>query len=259
MNTVEESTSERLLQLEYFPLAEETQLEAYYLPLEKFPASEAETAAIKEFLTNFSRELGQGQGLSGELFLQLTDMNRPEGPKRISKNASRWMVEMGMGIWPDREPPAFFKKEDFTEIKPGEAPRNLMHQIMRVGADAPDRIHAVEGMAGLGAVLQMFVKEDWQSLQREMVNTLSAPITEELFLGFPFYVPLIEKKALGNKYASELKKWLCGASVYLREDVQDKCILIVSAIPLEKTFLRMNATRDPLSAGWTFPIPLANE
>lgn len=255
MNKSEESISEKLLELECLPLPEESRLEAFFLPVGKFPVPAPESAAIKNFVKSFSIELTQVHGLQSELFFQLTDMSRPEGPNLISKNAPSWGPEMGMGIWPDREPPKFFKKEDFTELKQGMTPRPLMYQMMRASGEVEARLDALEKMTGLGAVLQLFGQEGWESLQQETVNTLAASITEELFLGFPFYVPLLEKKSLSSKHIPELAKWLCGATVYLREDVQGKGILIVSKIPLEKVFLKQNGWRDSLSQAWIFPIP----
>jgi hypothetical protein len=135
-------------------------------------------------------------------------------------------------VWPDREPPTVWTKEDFENLDFGEQPRTLMYQVLRVTTGVEAREDARNTMLGIGAVTQLMTTGGTEALLKAGIETLLPPIQDPAFTAFPYYMPLLEAKSLEGAKTAQLDKWLCGAAVYLRESVEDQAILIASREPL---------------------------
>jgi len=206
--------------------------EAYLLPVSGFGIPEEELIPVKAFLQQLTATLLQDGSLSLEVFIQLMQLHWGGGPERLAAHGREWLPMLGLGVWPDREPPRFWTMEDFKNVTPGEKPRTLMDQIFRISTTIEARLDACSVLLGLGTIVQMMTVDSSDVFLERARSVLLSPITDPSYTCFPFYLPLLEAKSIASHSAEEIETWLCGASVYVRESKQDNGILIVSRDPL---------------------------
>jgi hypothetical protein len=243
MNSIVEvgSQSKSILQLDPILLREnEPGIEAAWLRLPKLPLEtnlRGDLARILPVIHKRAAEVVRSRILQ-DVYIQMNQLERPAGALLISKNGSRWMPGPGLGVWPDREPPKPINEDDFKNLVPGQPMRVANHLVMRIGAPEESvRLEVIKEMAGTGALLQVLVNEEWGTTQRkEMSRHLEAGMTAEVFCGYPMYFPLLDAQSLTKMDSNDFEKCLPGILMYLREDVTENAVLIVSRIPFEKLF-----------------------
>ena len=219
------------------PLIQEDSLEVYSLSVSNFPMPDSEMAAVGNFLRKLLNVVVTEWAHKLEVFLQYNQLYRGDGTARFTRNALQWRPKMGLGVWPDREPPRYYKREDFEELMPGESLNPMLYKVFRVTA-AGARQPACEAMLGLGTVLAVAIPPDGGSVLNNAKRILGQSIEPGSIPSFPFYIPLLECKSLKSADTQGIKTWLCGSSLYVRESVEDQAILIAasqSVLPILKT------------------------
>jgi hypothetical protein len=79
--------------------------------------------------------------------------------------------------------------------------------------------------------------EDWEITQRKAISRhLEAYMSSEVFRGYPMYFPLLDADSLAKMGKDDYENCLPGIIVYLREDVKNSAIFVVSRIPLQFLF-----------------------
>lgn len=232
------------------PLIEEPSVEAFLLHVSAFPTPEPENATVGRFIQRLTDSVVSEWKLSLELFIQYAQLHRGDGATRFSRHARQWMPKMGLGVWPDREPPRYFKREDFEELMPGDSLKPPMYKVFRVTA-ADARQRACATMLGMGTVLALGTPGDGATLLNKARALLTTHIAPGSIRSFRFYVPLLEGKSFQSANAAKLEEWLCGASIYIRESVEDGGILIAGARSIIPILKGMGASYDPgPDPGW---------
>jgi hypothetical protein len=234
---------------------QDSSIETYFLPVSGFPASKGEVVAARQFLANLISSIQAEERLSVNVFVQVAALSLGEAAKDFAGHAMKWKPTIGMGVWPDRPAPTMYSREEFQNLKIGERPRRLMHQIFLL--DAACSAEATDEMIGSGTVLLTLTHGTTEAFLKTAKDLLVPRISDTSFSFFPFYVPLLERKSVGHP-AEILESWLCGVSVYVRESMEDNGILIVSRhslAPLLKRFeCRMEEGSQP---AWIIPNGLA--
>jgi len=200
---------------------------------------EEELLPVKAFLRELTATLLLDGSLSLEIFVQLMQLHWGGGPEKLAQHGREWLPMLGLGVWPDREPPRFWTMEDFKDLTPGEKPRTLMDQVFRISAPTEARLNARDVLLGLGTIVQIITPETTEVFLRRARSVLLPPITDPSYTCFPFYVPLLEAKSIVSARMEEIENRLCGASVYVRESKQDNGVLIVSRDPLRGVLDRL--------------------
>lgn len=232
------------------PIMEESELEAFLLHVSAFPVPEPEIATVGRFIQRFIGSVVSEWKLSLELFIQYAPLHRGDGATRFSRNALQWMPKMGLGVWPDREPPRYFKREDFEELMPGDSLNPPMYKVFRVTA-ADAREHACAMMLGIGTVLAVASPGDGATLLNKARALLTADIAPGSIRSFGFYIPLLEGKSFQKANANKIQEWLCGSSIYIRESVEDAAILIAGSRSIVPILKGMAASFSPgPDPGW---------
>ena len=197
------------------------------IPLSGFPAAEAEIAPVRDFLGRVVAHLVERHRAALETFVQLTTLHLDDGARRVSANGREWMPSMGLGAWPNREPPHGWTQEELQALVPGEKLRPMMDIVLRIGVlqkgDA-----ARDAMLGVGSILQFVVPPVPDQFLSATRALLLPPITDPCFTSFPFYVPLFELKAVEAASEPELNGWLCGAHACIRESPEDSGVLLIA-------------------------------
>jgi hypothetical protein len=187
--------------------------DAVLLPVSAFPIPKEELAGVATFVRKLGANVAGAQRLSSETFIQVEQSDDIECRRMYSQRAREWIPEVGLGVWPDREPPVAWTQEEFMSLLPGMKPRRLMHQVLRI-------------------------------LQKATALLLP-PIKDPSFNCYPFYVPLLDEKGLTSATEEQLEAWFCGASVYIRESFEDKGILIASRQPLKAIMVKLGGRFEP--------------
>lgn len=215
----------RTIRLQRLALAEPWQ--GALIGLSGFPTPEDELAPVRHVLQGLLGAL-KGDAASLETFIQFSSLHLADGSTRLSSNGRAWMPTMGLGVWPDREPPARWTMEELRDLMPGDKVRPLMNILLRVTTTQTAREHARNVMLGLGSVLQFVTASGDENLLTSARALLKPAITDPSFTSFAYYIPLLEGKSVVRATAAQLDAWSCGASAYLRESPEDKGILIIS-------------------------------
>ena len=206
--------------------------EACLLPLSGFPMPVEEVERVRGLLQGFSRAAAARWKLAAEVFILVPQLVNGDAGSRLSKHGREWIPALGLGVWPDRGPPTVWTKEDFENLGFGDMPRTLMYQVFRVTTGPEARENARNVMLGAGTVIQMMTSAGSEALLQAGREVLLPPIQDPAFTSFPFYMPLLEGKSFAGAKAEQLDRWLCGATVYVRESAEDQAILIASREPL---------------------------
>jgi hypothetical protein len=200
--------------------------------------------SLREVIDRLVTHLCTSMRLAPEFFLQFNQLHNENGSSKLSTNGRKWMPRLGLGVWPDRDPPSLWTPEEFQNLSPGEMIRPLMHQVFQSMAPIPGRHDCRNAFFGIGSGLTVLVKEGDTGFVQRTTSILRPRITEPSFQAFEFYIPLLEARSLAATDAATTDEWLPGVQCYVRESCEDGGILIVSRVPLEKT-LQDNGLKPP--------------
>jgi len=229
--------------------------EAVFLPVAQFPVPEEKMLPVRRLWGACRTAFLNSGELPSEVFLQTTHLGKL-GSTRLVEHAREWMPDLGLGVWPEREPPRLPTRADFQDLGPGEKRPPVLYQVMQIGGGAPTKQTALAAMLGTGSALEIVTPDGGEDFLKRSRAFLLSPIKEPGFRGYPFYVPIIGLKVAESAPPKRLDTWLCGASAYIRECVEDNGILIVSKAPITPVLEKLGGEflRDPEPL-WRIPIP----
>jgi hypothetical protein len=226
--------------IEQLPIVEcEEGFSAVRLHGHRFPMQKEDKPQLMALLQKLRHSVQKrhSDNMRLEMFIQMPQLPRPDGAELLSRNGPRWMPGLAMGVWPDREPPRTLTKEDFTHRLPGQKLPVLAYEARKIlTKDEAIRLEVEEQMVGSGALLEMIVPEGWgRSEGRQVEEWLKNRIVDDSYRNYPSYVPLLEAKTLGHLSPQAREACLAGIDLYLREDLTDHSILIISRTSFEET------------------------
>jgi hypothetical protein len=229
--------------------------EAMLLVCSGFPIPEPERAIALRAVTLLSRAwIARSKALS-HVFLHISSSKNPAAAPMISPHARKWAPELGFGVWPARQPPALWTKEEFEALQPGEPPRALAELVFRITCDDAAKEHARGVMFGTGAVIEVQTPDDGPAFTRRATQLLLPTIQDESFRSYPYYFPLLDGATVAAANYAALQSWLCGGGAYIRESIEDCGVLVVALESLRPVLDQIGAVPDPQAAGG-FVIPV---
>ncbi|HUA84823.1 MAG TPA: hypothetical protein VMB85_13250 [Bryobacteraceae bacterium] len=199
-----------------------------------FPMEPAQLPFVRGLVKMVSEILSEVTGLTPDLFLQVAQLHLAGGSSIFAAEASEWNPTMGLGIFPDRDPPRTWTREDFEKLEPGQKVRPTSHKIFALGVTGEARHRAWQKMFGRGVTLEIYSPPPGSGFLKRTVEEFLPRIEEKIFRRYPFFIPLFDARSLEHASAENLASWSCGFSAYVRESAEDKSILVVSQIPLEE-------------------------
>ena len=238
------------LVLDSIQLPEDSEFEAAWLRLPSIPLEVKERNTLRAIVRRLEESVRRRSKLplTHEVYLQMTQIERPAGPLLLSRNGPRWLPSPGVGVWPDKAPPRSITARDLEVLIPGEKMAEFSHQVLRLNTrDERMRVEAIETLLGTGPVLCMLVPEEWTAARRRISEGLEKGITEESFRGHPFYVPLLDEKSLKTLSPVQLSTCLDGVMFYLREDIAEHAVLLISRVSFEMLEERMSESAPLLT------------
>jgi hypothetical protein len=228
--------------------------EAFVLPVNEFPVPGPAVLQMQAFLRKFTSAARREWGLSLEVFFQVWRLTIGDAADRFSDGAPQWIPRFGLGVWPDRKPPARWTVETYMDAAAGDEPPVSIYKLGLVTATEEVRLSSVDAMLGCGTVLQVMTSLDSDSFMAKGREVFLPSITDRAFKDSRFYVPLLEAKTLQAATSAQIESWSCGASVYIRESVEDKGLLIASKEPLRPLFEKLGGKLElKPDPEWQFP------
>lgn len=231
----------KILAIDPISLPEEMEgIEAAWLRLPRMPMEVERRPQLTELLYLLQRRIQdcQKEPVLLDIYLQMTQLERPTGSRLISKNGPRWRPEIGMGVWPDREAPRSMSEEDFKNLVPGQRLGETDWPVIRIGAeDEATRTEVLSALAGSGASLVLLVNKEWQETSRKAVSLhLREYITDDVLRSYPMFFPLLDGRSVMAANRKEYEACLPNVLVYLREDLTQRAFLVVSRVPFAAIF-----------------------
>ena len=95
----------REIQLELHGVSAPLPWQAVLLSLGEFPLKPPRYGVIRHFFDLLADVLTGDHGMQQEVLLQMWKLAPATGAELVSKHGSLWQPELGLGVWPDREPP----------------------------------------------------------------------------------------------------------------------------------------------------------
>ena len=167
-------------------------------------------------------------------WLLMDNLHRDNAVLRLSRNAREWKPTYGLGLWPDQAPPSMLKPEDILNMEWGTKPRLPYHRVTRLHATDSMLHTAWSTMFGTGSTVLTLGAGGGGALLSTTREYLKKPITDESFMDFPFYFPLLGRNTLHHATDFQMEGWLGPTQLYLRESEEDNAVLLLARIAPER-------------------------
>ncbi len=224
---------------------------AWLLPTGGFPDLTEDRVRRSQLLHSLASLVCARAHLKPEVVLQLWKLAGSPAEQPLNDNVHAWWPTLGLGIWPDREPPRGWNQELLSDAAAALFRQDEIalpsHKLLRIGADEPARINIARQLRGSGTVVETFCADSFDNLARRVREQFLPTITEKRFRRARFYLPVLDRTSLAAAHnAEQFGDWLCGIELYIRESAEDKGVLIVAR--QELTVLLEEALRNAEAA-----------
>lgn len=176
---------------------------------------------------------------AADLYLQFSGLHLGAG-ELLGPNFVRWMPEQGTAYWCAHSPPHLLTLDEFYKLDPGGpvvVPGQAVFRVT-IPAEIP---HCLQTLLGLGSLVFVLSEKPEGEFLKACRALYEPKITESIFTLFPLYCPILDRASLLDASAEALREWLPGATLYVRESLEDKSLLIASFCPLVETMLTAGA------------------
>jgi len=227
--------------------------EAVLVPFSAFPPPQHEREVRVDFVHRLGAALRSRWSLESEMFLYIPRLNRGGGNAMLAARAKDWSPKQGLGVWPSREPPKLWTKEEFMDLNLGQQLRPLMDTVFHITRKAAQR-EVAESLRGLGSLLEFLLPAGDTDFFKRSKNLLQPTLKEPAFQSYKLLVPLLDAAAIDGATFDQLSRWMCGARAYVWESDEDHGTLVLSLAPLAAVLESLGARRLPESPGeWLVP------
>ncbi len=184
-------------------------------------------------------------------FLQYNQLNRGRAGFLLAERGKDWMPALGLGYEPHKPPPTLWTRDDFINLGIGEMPRPMMYQLFQITTGDGSIEDAINELGGIGPLLITRGPGPITEVLKQG-RALFHPLIQEMSLKhFAWYLPLFNLAVLQTANADMLREWACGLTFYLRENPEDRGVVIASPDPLGPIFGAMGAKQETQGA-WTW-------
>jgi len=217
------------------------------------PLEEEDRALLRRMFQPFLEEvLKEYPGFHPHGLLQYNQLNRGNASRIMSDRFIAWRIDNGLGYWPEREPPALWSEEDFTNLGIGEAPRPLMHQVFGINQGLPAVREAFDLLLGLGPLVFTLSEDSAEAVKGRATAQFRPLIEEPALRMFAYCYPLLCQATFDRKHEEKLDSWTCGIHFFLRESPEENGIFIASRRPLDRVWEAAGASQAEPGV-WTWP------
>ncbi len=206
---------------------------AWLLPTGGFPDLTVDRERRSRLLHSLASLVCARARLKPQVVLQLWKLAGSPAEQPLNDNVHAWWPTLGLGIWPDREPPRGWNQELLSDAAAALFRQDEIalpsHKLLRLGADEHAQIDIARQLRGSGTVLETFCADSFDDLAHRARERFLPTITEKRFRRARFYLPVLDRATIAAAHhAEQLDDWLCGIEMYIRESAEDKGVLIVA-------------------------------
>lgn len=203
----------------------------YRVTLEPFPLSATARQEWAEALRRLLTAAALNQP-EWEVFAQCNALHIDSAKNSLSKRGGEWMPEMVLGMFPDGAPPSLYTPDEIMALAPGEWPRPMSHQMLRISKAGAARMEAVSTFAGSGS-LAAYLPKPGNGLA-EFSEVLRTTIEDSTFGAFPSNVPMFAcSTALNVGKVPLLDQALNHISAAVWEDYLHGEACVMLSVPVE--------------------------
>ena len=199
--------------------------------------------ASNTFLQRLIRHFTSQPGYVHEAFVQVMPLQNGESAYLFSDHAKDWIPDMGLGIWPHRDPPRMWTKDDFDNGDPRAGLPTLMHPVFRITTKAEARLNCLSVMGGTGSSLHVISKMPGPELLKHWTDLLLPTIKDRVFRSYTWYAPLLDVAGFSDPLAPLTAAALQNTSLYIRESLEDSGTLIASREALESVLTALGCSK----------------
>jgi hypothetical protein len=227
--------------------------DAWLAPVSGFNTPEQESARVHSVVAAIRDSLIDSWRLNHEAFIQLEQFEDKQARAIFAAKAREWLPEIGLGVWPDRPPPAAWTKEELS-APPGERIRPLMFNVFQISTSVAARRSAVATLFRFGSMLEVLSRGSAAWLFEQMTAVLKRPIVDPSYTCFSYYVPLLEAKSIQSATRKQLDEWCSGIDLYMRQSFEDKGVLILSRESIVPALTKLGGAPETGSRSeWSMP------
>jgi len=215
---------------------------AYRLTPGKFPLAVEPRAAWRDIAAAILTAPTEGAPPEWEVFAQFNALHLDPAKNQLSRRGAAWIPEMCLGLFPGEPPPALYTDEEIMALTPGQNPRPLFHQLLRISKEGDPRREALNTFAGTGALACVQYRTEGSA--EGLSEVLRATIEEDAFTAFPLNVPLISART-ARLFAEEkaVQAMLPHIRQAIHEDHLTGEISLFLTAPIEKVLAPAGLTR----------------
>jgi hypothetical protein len=208
--------------------------QAALVSVPSFPVlSSEDRAALLERVKQVVEEMRVPEQATRATFLQLWNLGPDNGGSILQQHMASWQPEFGMGVWPTREPPQGWTETSMMDnaaaVLLGEEPEMPNHRVLRLQSDRAVQQQIASLLRGYGTLIQVQTRLSLNEFLQNAEKLFLPRITEARFQSEPFYFPLLDVATLNAAATlAELDRWMCGATLYVRESAVDAGVLILA-------------------------------
>ncbi len=211
--------------------------EGYLIPT-AFPIIEPHLTPLKTLLGHIVQSCRQSD-LQRDVFLHSWKLHEGATGRLLHDHLQAWSPRLGMGVWPDREPPQPLTQERFMDMSAGGLQREELslpaYRLLHLEGETDATTSAISMVFGGAALTLIFSQEGFAELRAAGKAIFLPTITAPIYTHERFYMPLLDRRSMASaRSVQQLATWLCKAELYLRESAEDAGILLVSRRPLKR-------------------------
>ncbi|HKX30872.1 MAG TPA: hypothetical protein VJ302_24495 [Blastocatellia bacterium] len=229
------------------PNSSEEIIYLYHFAARAFPIPEPSRSELKKFLNQLIAGIAGAYRTRPEYFAH-TEAVTGEWREVLTKNASYWEVQTGLGLRPDRSPtpmpkPGEINMELFMRgVTPPMGEEELIYHFDKdryFDRLFPDRTwpSPLDAYLGCGGVMVCLVPEGRNFLDRSR-QLWAAELNLEP-QDHRFYVPILDFAAFEQGPADLLERWFELFDVYLMETQTDPGVLVASRYNLDALLVEL--------------------
>lgn len=222
----------------------------FRIPVAEFPASSEVRQVLRRFYLALESQF-ETRYPHLSAFLQYNQLNLGGAGILLAERGKDWMVSWGLGYEPHKPPPTLWTREDFLNLDIGEAPRPMMHQLFQITTGDVQVKRAVNELGGIGPLLLIRGPSASSDVLSQGKARFQSLIQDMSLKHFAWYLPLLNLASFQSANIETMNEWACGLAFYLRENPEDRGVMIASLDPLGPIFSAVGATQES-HGGWTW-------
>lgn len=185
-----------------------------------------------------------------EVILQFDRLSPERDVPIFQQNARQWFSKIGMGVWPHREPPTLWSREEFIDAEPGTL-RPMMYKLFHLEQDPVISRSAWNTMLGSGTLMRLAISS-LATFRQRSYGFHHPRIQERSLQSYSIYTSLLEGAAIQNVTVEQLDLWLPAVDGYLRESSEDGGLFLLARQSQPDWWQNLRHSKHASTFPWIF-------